>query len=175
MLTRTPATLFAGLAPSVATVLLQRAEKLRLGTAKSYPPLGGIPVARVLTDELLVAALVALEADVAAAVPTPDRVVQYRLLAWLVASALASPTAPEGSEAVKVGKRLEKQAKNVRRQLAAVVSAAEQAGAAARAADGDATQDLAAIDERELWVSSRGCATRSTSAIPSCPSCPSTP
>ena len=110
----------------------------------------------VLTDQLLVVAVDAVEAAVNDFKERPSGKAQLRLLGWTVAAARGAVTNMEPALAETVGKRLNRQAEKVRADIAAARAHAAEARSRARAAaDADASlaaelaATLAAIDTRE--------------------------
>lgn len=106
----------------------------------------------MITDEFIVVAVAAIEAVMAEQQPRPSGKAQYRLLAWAVADSRGATTPLDKALAETVGKRLDRQAKKVRGDLANVSAAARVARLELSAAESNPLarqQGMAAIDAEE--------------------------
>ena len=138
--------------------LLSRVADIASATGRSPPFRPALAKDVELSDGLMVLALEAVEAYAAAApTPKPNGVEQKRIMALLVADAMGFQRVLAGDDVTRAGKRIHKQAKKVRDELAAACSetAAARADAYAAAATDSKLQEalataLAEIDDKEL-------------------------
>ena len=109
----------------ISEKLRQLARRLLPFTEGSFEPSPPPCLLDNLTDELLVVAADAVDAVCATATARPSGKAQYRLLAWVVADARGAAVPMEKPLAETIGKRLDRQARKVRGDLARAVTAAQ--------------------------------------------------
>ena len=140
----------------VSSALRDRAARLAPTTDGVFDRTVGRPLARVITDGLLIEVQQAVDNTGDAAEPKLSGLARKRLMAWVVVDVLRSPLVLPRPAADKVGGRIWKQAQRVSAAVTAVADTAtneRDAAHAAAAADPSLERglaaDLAAIDTTE--------------------------